>query len=113
MHGDDITVVEIGGNWIGASEPYQNGDGYFAPGRACDIDTQTLDECEPTVPELCELTGSTLAEAESLCATVCPELRDECIYDVCVFGATARPSRANARFAELRPPHAHHPPRHI
>ena len=39
-----------------------------------------------------------------LCEHVCPELRDECIYDACVYGATARPPLASARFADHAPP---------
>ena len=97
LKGDDITVVE----------QYQSGwpywDRFFAPNQPCDIDPDTLPEYELPPEDLCELTGSALAEVELVCEHVCPELRDECIYDACVYGATARPPLASARFADHAP----------
>ena len=103
LKGDDITVVDQYKYLQSTNRAvYQYHLSYFAPTQPCDIDPDELPEYELPPEDLCELTGSALAEVELVCEHVCPELRDECIYDVCVFGATARPSRANARFAMAR-----------
>ena len=116
LKGDDITVVDQYKYLQSTSRSvYQYHLSYFAPNQPCGIDPDELPEYELPPEDLCELTGSALAEVELVCEHVCPELRDECIYDACVYGATARPPVASARFADHAPPRPHprpHPRRH-
>ena len=104
LKGDDITVVDQYKYLQSTSRSvYQYHLSYFAPNQPCGIDPDELPEYELPPEDLCELTGSALAEVELVCEHVCPELRDECIYDACVYGATARPPVASARFADHAP----------